>query len=786
MYYKIVFKGLEKSFFYKFNDSKISPTLGQQALVNFKSKKKIGYIVSKKIEKIGFDKNKVKPILKLMEPKINKNLYQLAIWISDYYICSFGDVLDMIYPSFSKIKRSIRYKKGPNFNSAILKLKMVFEKNSYSEKYLINKLQISKQELEDAVQNEILIKEDKIKTNYLKEKKFIKLNNSKIKVSDLPKNASVQRTILKELLNNQILEYAKISEKRSSIKSLQDKNLIKIITKKIKNKKHNRKNKINYNLNILSQKQKNIYKNIKNKLNNGFSVNYIYGITGSGKTEIYFHLIKDVLKKNKNVIYLVPEVALTDHLIHRLKDAFGDNINLNHSYLKKSKKRNSWLNAHDGVRPISIGPRSTIFLPYHNLGLIIIDEEHESTYKQNNIPRYNGRDAAIMRGKIEKIPVILGSATPSMESLYNIEHGRYKCYRLKERYNNAKLPEINVINMKDINERSSNFYPFSKSLIDNLKINLEKKQQSIIFLNRKGYKTYLKCKTCGQIVYCDDCSTPLTYYKSEDKLKCNICDRKFFINKYTCKNCGKSDFKYFGVGVELLLEKLENIFPDQNIQKIDGTTVRNSSGYEELFNKFKKGEISILVGTQIIAKGLDFNNVTLVGIINADSMMNIPDFRANERSFQLISQVSGRAGRGQKEGRVYLQTYTPDSYVIENALKNNIDSFYKDEIEYRRKLRYPPFFNLIRIILNNKNKKDIKQDSSLLKKDLNIFKQKDIKILGPKENFIFKKNKYYSMVLLIKGKNRKKMNNLTKILKKNILEQVNSQYIIDVDPYQMY
>ncbi|TYB31850.1 MAG: primosomal protein N' [Candidatus Mcinerneyibacterium aminivorans] len=786
MFVSVVFKNIDKKFTYSCDTQKKN-LLGARVIAPFKQSKKMGYIVEKNEKQPDLNISKIKNIVKVLEPVIPLNLFYLSKWISDYYITPVGKVLDAAYPPFTKVKFKIKYYRGKNFKNMSLPLRMQWSKEFYLKKELRKKLKLSEAKIKQLEKNNKIEKKIEYRRDKYKKIKKIKLIKDENILEEISNKAYRQKDIINRLLNLQKEAYfEEFSQYYSSLKSLEKKGIIKIYNEKVKKKEEVIKGKKFYNLNKLTAKQKKIYDSIYERIHKGFSVNYIYGITGSGKTEIYFHLIQKVLKDNKEVIYLVPEVALTTHLIKRLKNSFGDNVNLNHSYLKKDERYFSWISVYKGSKKISIGPRSAIFLPAKNLGLIIVDEEHESSYKQNQIPKYNGRDVAIMRAKKENIPVVLGSATPSLESFYNVKTSKkYNYYELSERYKKAKLPEVEIIDMKNKKERNTNFYPFSKTLINELKKRKEKNEQSIIFLNRKGYNTYLSCKGCGNIVECPHCSKPLTYYKNQDILKCHICEKIYIMSNFECLKCGSNEFTKHGVGTEKLEEKLKEIFTDTSIFRIDGSIVSKHKTMRNIFRKFESKEIDVLVGTQILAKGIDFENITFVGVVNSDVTMNIPDFRANERTFQLISQVAGRAGRGKKSGKVVIQTYSPNNYVIKKAIDHDFKGFYKKEINYRKQLGYPPIINLIKIMFINKNKKNLEKDAKYVRKIINNINKKNIKFIGPADAFMKKKNNYHRKFILIKGKSKKLINKIASTLKEKVDNEMKSKIIIDVDPYQM-
>ncbi len=430
------------------------------------------------------------------------------------------------------------------------------------------------------------------------------------------------------------------------------------------------------------------------------SVVLLFGVTGSGKTEVYLQAIDHVLKKGGGCIVLVPEISLTPQTVDRFRSRFGDTVAVLHSELSQGERHDEWHRVHEGTARIAIGPRSAVFAPIKNLGLIVVDEEHEPSYKQEEAPRYHARDMAVLRGRMDKCAVVLGSATPALESLYNAQTGKYQMVRMPHRVDHQLMPVMRVVDMRVELERDKKLFILSSDLKEAISARLAKAEQTMLFLNRRGFATSLVCPKCGTVAQCDHCSVALTFHKPTNLLRCHICGASRAVPE-RCPNpeCRDPSFKYAGAGTQRVEEVVQKVFPKARIQRMDSDTMTRKDSYRIALGDFRAGKIDILIGTQMIAKGLHFPNVTLVGVINADLSLHIPDFRGGERTFQLLTQVSGRAGRGDVVGEVIVQTFTPFHAAIQAARRMDYDGFFDQEIEFRRELQYPPFGHLVLITL---------------------------------------------------------------------------------------
>jgi primosomal protein N' (replication factor Y) len=507
----------------------------------------------------------------------------------------------------------------------------------------------------------------------------------------------------------------------------------------------------------------------------------IHGVTGSGKTEIYMKLVSSMLDKSKDSIILVPEISLTPQMVERFKGRFGKNIAVFHSKLSEGEKYDEWLRVKNGKVKVAIGARSAIFLPFNNLGLIVIDEEHEASYKSDSDPKYNASEIAQYRSKINNVKLVLGSATPSIDTYFKTECGEIEVIDLKYRADNARMPDIELIDMRE-ELLSNNKSIFSKRLYEEISQRLEKNEQIILFLNRRGFSPFVSCRQCGYVFKCDNCDISLTYHHENDTLVCHYCGMKKRTTN-VCPKCGSKYVKYFGVGTEKIEQEIKRYFPHARTLRMDFDTTRKKNSYEQIYNTFRDHKADILIGTQMIAKGLDFKEVTLVGVIAADLSLNLPDFRSAERTFQLITQVAGRAGRGEKSGKVIVQTYTPDNYSIIHSASNNYNDFYKQEISIRRDMNYPPFSKILAINMSSKNEnlliKNIQNVGSILK---NVIIESDkIEMLGPCPCSISKINEQFRWQILIKGEVTTEIANKIKDIVYESLREVYTDIRVGLD-----
>lgn len=523
----------------------------------------------------------------------------------------------------------------------------------------------------------------------------------------------------------------------------------------------------------LTEIQENVVKSILSKKDISQTF-LLHGVTGSGKTEVYMELIDDMLKEGKSSIVLVSEISLTEQIVSRFKSRFGSNIAILHSRLSSGEKYDEWRKISRHEVKIVIGARSAIFAPLENLGMIIIDEEHTSSYKQESTPKYSAIDVAKWRSEYHSCPLVLGSATPTLESYARAKKGVYQLLEMKERINKRPLPNVQIV---DLNQEQVGGKHFSNSLLKEIRLCLERGEQVILLLNRRGYASFVSCKNCGHVEKCPNCDITLTYHKSSGMLRCHYCGYATRLSSI-CPECGEESINRLGIGTEKIEEELNYYFTGARILRMDLDTTSRKGSHEKMITAFKNHEYDILLGTQMIAKGLDFEEVTLVGVINADTSLNLPDFRSSELTFQLLSQVAGRSGRGKKEGKVLIQTYNKDHYAIQFAKTHDYLSFYAKEMEIRHELGYPPYYYLTSIkVLSSDYELASKESVKIgdyLKKNLN-----DSIVLGPSVASVFRVNNIYRFQLIIKYKRDL---NLYQTLHSLIEHyQSNSKVKIDID-----
>lgn len=540
----------------------------------------------------------------------------------------------------------------------------------------------------------------------------------------------------------------------------------------------------NYEKKCLNYEQKKVYNEI---IEGEDKVFLVHGVTGSGKTELYLAIFEHFIKNGGDCIILVPEISLTPQMIERVKGRFNNDVVVYHSKLTVNERYTEWEKVISGKVKVAIGTRSALFLPFKNLSCIVIDEEHESTYKSESDPKYIVKDVAIEYSKLkDNLKVILGSATPSIESYYKAKINEYKLLEIKNRVNFRKFPKIEVINMKDeLNQGNKSI--FSKTLYSKINERIFKEEQTILFLNKRGFSSFVSCRSCGYVYKCKFCDITLTYHGASKYLMCHYCGYGEK-NKNQCVKCGSNYVKYFGIGTEKVELLSKKFFPNARILRMDFDTTRKKNSYSEIYDKIKNKEVDIIIGTQMIAKGFDFENVTLVGVLAADLSMNIPDYKAYERTFQLLNQVSGRAGRGEKLGEVCIQTYDPDSYVIRHSRNNDYKSFYDEEIKIRKTLNYPPFTDILNVLFQSKDVKFYDEVIIYLYQKLKNEFSSMYQILGPSSCMISKINDYYRWQIIIKGKYDFEVYNKIKEMIYENLQNFKFEYKVsfDVNPYSIF
>ena len=817
---------INSTFTYKVGENFVETAeTGKRVLVSFGNKILTGIIIEI-CETSEF--KRIKEIKDIIddEPIYTDELIEFCKWISDYYISPIGEAL------FSAIPRKINITSEP-FYSLTENYKENLDKSNFSEEIYNEIIRIfekkgnlyfTKKQIEkrlkfddlgkylEKLQSEQILKTENIYSKPTAQKlvKVIKANFSKHGLTSLIKDSCItskkQISALHKLLEGDEFELNSY-KKETGISSAAINTFLKKELVQIHEIRKNRESE-----EIFSEKEKEIKLNseqincierisdcLKSEI---FKTFLLHGVTGSGKTEVYINVIKEVLESGKNAIVLVPEISLTPQLIHRFKKRFNDKVGVIHSKISDGERLDTYDNIRSGKYKIIIGARSALFAPLKNIGIIIVDEEHDSSYKQENSPKYNGRDAAIFRAKLNQAAVILGSATPSLESYYNAEAGKYELLSLPNRASEINPPEIRIIDLlkkdkPDFTEIKKDFFEtidkvrvkfFSKELLYEIGSRLEKKESVIILQNRRGYHAYLECQACSNVEMCVRCNIALTYHKSFDLMKCHYCGytKK---NNNVCSSCHSTFLIPKGAGTERIEEELVKIFPSAIIKRMDSDTLTSKKLFHQILKDFYDKKIDILTGTQIISKGLDFPEVTLVGVINADIGLLNPDFRATERTFQILTQVAGRSGRSEKKGEVIIQTNHSEFYVFEKVKNHDYKTFYENEIKSRQALNYPPFSRLIIIeaksIDKNLTESKIKEIYNLIK---NLDAEKRLEILPPNIPLFSKLKDKFRYHLLIKSNKEKDqsgkyviriLNEVKNYANKNIPKKV--MVSIDVD-----
>ena len=723
--------------------------IGYRVIVPFGKLKRSGFIVA--IDDKTDSLISLKEIIDVVDvfQILSSELIDVAKYIHEYYFSFYITALKAMVPAALKVK----YKKvAIKLNEVSAEAKDIFKRKEISLDSLSDdKLKIIYEEAKlGNVKIDTVLKQKK-NTNLVK---YVKLND--FDNVSLSKRGKELVEYLEEINSDIELDIIKsdLGYSSSVIETLKNNKVITIYEKEIFKEEEKE---VEYKKIDLNDYQKKAIEKIN--LNN-YSTSLIHGVTGSGKTLIYMELIEKVINRDKQAIMLVPEISLTPQITALFKARFKSNIAIIHSRLSTNEKYQEWKKIYSGSVKIVVGARSAIFAPFKNLGIIIIDEEHDSSYIQTNNPKYNTIDIAKKRAIINNCPLILGSATPKINDYFMALNGDYNLITLPTRANKLPLPKIRVADMRE-ELKKGNRSVLSEDLKESIKKCYKAGEQSILFINRRGYSSFVMCRSCGEPVKCPHCDISLTYHYKTNNLKCHICGYQR-PNVSKCDSCGSDKIRYVGSGTEKIVDEVEKLLPEANVLRADLDTASNFLDYENIYNQFKNKEAHVLVGTQMITKGLDFENVTLVGIVNADLALNYPTFDATEVAFDLICQTSGRSGRSKKEGNVIIQTYNPNHYVIKCSLNHDYDMFYNMEIRNRRIMNLPPFSSLIEIKVISKNAEMAYNEANLivnnLKKVTNIST-----ILGPAEDYVFKKNDNFTFLIQIKALDDEVINKIEEI-----------------------
>ena len=789
---------IDKTFYYSLSPNEFNNiSIGFRVVVSFGKKKLYTAIVVNKFLNKIFDYN-LKDIEYIVDSKpcINENQIKLFNWISNYYMCPIGKVYESALPKLLLIKSEtvIEVLSNQKEHDLSEKAQNLFNSiSNFSEISFIDIIKLFGKESinlidELAINNNVKIKEEIYDSYRPKTENVFQLNYDLINNLDFSNlRSDNHKNIISFFLeqNQNFQESQKKLKERFNVSTNILNNLVKknILIKSKKQIDRFNHSKFFKNISIkLTNDQIESFNKINREIENKRVVLF-RGVTSSGKTEIYIEIIKKILAKKLSVLFLVPEIALTTQLVSRLENFFPSNLHVYHSGINPNKRFEIWNDLLDSKNPkVILGARSSIFLPFNNLGLIIVDEENEVSYKQfESRPLYNARDLAVFISKQNNIGCVLASATPSIETFNNALINKYSLIELNSRYGNFESPEL-IFNEKDNKES----LVLSSLMIKEIKLALSQNKQVIIFRNRRGYSTYLQCSACLNIDQCPNCDVSLTLHINQRLLKCHYCGFSKNESK-NCNSCGLQALERKGVGTQLVENQIKMLFPEIKVARLDYDTTRKKSSFKDLISSFENNDFQILVGTQMISKGLDFTNVSLVCVIESDFLLNYPDFRSHERYFQLIKQVSGRAGRSGSRGKVIIETKNINHYVNKRIVENDDDNFYKNQIIQRKEFNYPPFTRLIKIVLKGKKNEKLYKSSNWLAQSLR--KILNIEVLGPEPPLVSRINNFYIMNILIKVDLKSNLS-FQKSLIKKIITKFNNypefrpvKVLIDVDPY---
>lgn len=684
-------------------------TPGMRVVVPFGPRKIQGFVIS---IQPSSEFEKLRDIIAPMDivPVLNNELLQLGDWLSEETLCYRISAYQVMLPAALKAKYEKKIRVTIDVNLLPPVLQRVFEKTQMVPFDTIEKDAWRVLQKEIANGHVEIIYEVKERVNK-KKRRYVMPHVNEKGLSDSLKLLSIQATKQREIIEFFLANPAPVplqnlinllNTSSSAIKGLVNKGILREEEVEVyRDPYENRVFERTEALPLTSEQKRAISPVLQTIEENLHQVFLLYGVTGSGKTEVYLQSIQRVLEKGKEAIVLVPEISLTPQMVKRFKGRFGDEVAVMHSGLSNGEKYDEWRKIQRKEVKVVVGARSAIFAPFENLGIIIIDEEHETSYKQEENPRYHARDVAIQRAKKYGCPVVLGSATPALESFARAKKGVFELLNLPSRMNSGPMPHVEVVDMRE-ELREGNRSMFSRALMEKLKDRLDKQEQTVLFLNKRGHSSFVMCRDCGYVVNCPDCDISLTYHKFSERMKCHYCGYESHVPTQ-CPECQSEYIRYFGTGTQKIEEELGKVLPEARVIRMDVDTTSKKGAHEKLLTDFGEGKADILLGTQMIAKGLDFPKITLVGVLSADTMLHIPDFRSSEKTFQLLTQVSGRAGRHELSGEVIVQTYTPEHYSIQFASQQDYDLYYEREMQIRKLHHYPPFYYISLITVSHEN-----------------------------------------------------------------------------------
>jgi primosomal protein N' (replication factor Y) len=792
-------------------DMNADAVIGKRVVVQF-GKSKLYTAIIASISKLAPEKYEAKYIIDILDsaPVVTPAQLSFWKWIADYYLCTIGEVMNAALPSALKLasETKITLNRGFEYDKSILNDKEYLIVDALDLQPELTVSDVAKLLGQKTVmpilkllfEKNIIHISEEVSDRYKPRKRtFLSLNpvyNNPEQMRELlaileraPKQADAVLAYIQLSRKQKLISKTELTEASgagvSAIKALLDKDIL-IADEQIVSRLYAEEDDLSDGF-TLSDTQQAALSSIKTQFEQK-DVVLLHGITSSGKTQVYIRLIEQMLANNRQVLYLLPEIALTTHIIERLRRYFGNIIGVYHSRFNDNERVEVWQKVLKGEFRIVLGARSSVFLPFEDLGLIIVDEEHESSYKQfDPAPRYNARDASIYLSHVHHARVLLGSATPSFESYYNAQTDKYGLVEMTERFGGVQLPQIEVVSITQETKNKTIQSHFTSVLMADMAAALEKKEQVILFQNRRGYAPVILCKTCAYSPKCINCDVTLTYHKSSSKLHCHYCGYKEDTPNI-CPACGSAHLEQKGFGTEKVEDELSILMPDARIARMDLDTTRSKMAFQNILNDIEEKKIDILVGTQMVAKGLDFPDITVIGIINADSLLKYPDYRANERSFQLLAQVSGRAGRRGKQGKVVIQTYDPNHRVIKQVIENDYTDLYNVEMEERKAFKYPPFFRIIELNIKHKEPEKLYLQAEYLAKELR--RHFGDRVIGPEFPLINRIRNYYIKNIMLKFEKDTVSINKVKAILQDVLLQFQTTKLSkgcivqpDVDPY---
>src|SRR5579862_2258526 len=780
----------------------MEPTVGGRVLVPFRAQRMSGIVTELHDRKPSVQTKNVISVLDA-EPVLDESLIRLGKWIADYYLAPIGEVFRTMLPLNAEFKRTVTYRITENGQMALhlagmtgssarsrktpedqlaefRVLDFLTERDSVREQSLRGATRVSRSLLSGMVRKKWIEREDVSDAQDASRTVRVAL----LKSADGKLNAN-QRLLIDTLAaaggRVEVETLHALEVPRSTLGTLLKRGLVEIVEEAASfTMSKSKPRPFDFQFNPAQQAAlKQIGAAVEARKFSGF---LLHGVTGSGKTAVYLACMRAVLEAGRSAILLVPEIGLTPAVAADLHQVFGGEVAILHSALSNKERAQQWHRIKNGEARIVVGTRSAVFAPVSDLALIIVDEEHDASYKQEETPRYHARDVAVMRAKMVNATVVLGSASPSLESYFNATKKKYSLIELPDRVEQRPLPEVEIIDMRQEFQETGQEQVISRKLITEIRDRFDRKEQVMVLLNRRGYSPVVLCRTCGKTLECQNCAIALTHHKREHKMICHYCGHVELVPK-VCVHCGSEYVYFLGTGSEKLEELLHGIFPQARIARLDRDTVRGHEDFERTLNALSEGELDLLVGTQMIAKGHDIHGVTLVGVVGADSALGLPDFRAAERTFQLLTQVAGRAGRGHSPGKVILQTYFQDHYAVQYAAHHDFAGFYEKELRFRSWMHYPPYSALANVLIRSNKLDEALQWSGILGKWFEQTRHEGVRVLGPASAPIMRLKRDYRYHFVLKSPSRQKLNiSLRTMLAYATAQKIpRTQVIVDVD-----